>query len=62
MFLCVLLCCMINYLVSDTYLTTHHLVASINYSGMVDWPCYNESLVRRGQLLLDFDVLDGWDY
>ncbi len=29
---------------------------------MVDWPCYNESLVRRGQVLLDFDVLDGWDH
>ena len=29
---------------------------------MVDWPSYNESLVRRGQLLLDFDVLDGWDH
>src|SRR3954468_5386603 len=28
---------------------------------MVDWPSYNESLVRRGQVLLDFDVLDGWD-
>jgi hypothetical protein len=23
---------------------------------------YNESLVRRGQVLLDFDVLDGWDH
>ena len=28
---------------------------------MVDWPTYNESLVRRGQVLLDFDVLDRWD-
>ena len=28
---------------------------------MIDWPSYNESLVRRGQVLLDFDVLDGWD-
>ncbi|MGA7900244.1 MAG: hypothetical protein WCA39_15425 [Nitrososphaeraceae archaeon] len=26
---------------------------------MIDWPSYNESLVRRGQVLLDFDVLDG---
>ena len=24
-------------------------------------PPINESLVRRGQRLLDFDVLDGWD-
>jgi hypothetical protein len=29
---------------------------------MIDWPSYNESVVRRGQVLLDFDVLDGWDH
>ena len=29
---------------------------------MIDWPLYNESLVRRGQVLLDFDVFDGWDH
>ena len=29
---------------------------------MIDWPSYNESLVRRDQVLLDFDVLDGWDH
>ncbi|MGA9845823.1 MAG: transposase [Nitrososphaeraceae archaeon] len=28
---------------------------------MVKAHSYNESLVRRGQLLLDFDVIDGWD-
>jgi Transposase DDE domain len=28
---------------------------------MVDWPIYNETLVRRGQVLLDFDVVDRWD-
>jgi transposase len=28
---------------------------------MVDWHSYNQSLVRRGQVLLDLDVLDGWD-
>ena len=26
---------------------------------MIDRPSYNESLVRRGQLLLDFDVISG---
>jgi len=36
-------------------------LATNNYSGMSDWPPYNESLVRRGQVLLDFDVLDRWD-
>ena len=29
---------------------------------MIDWPSYNQSLVRRCQVLLDFDVLDGWDH
>ena len=29
---------------------------------MVDWPLYNQSLVRRGQVLLDFGVLDVWDH
>ncbi|MFI5405729.1 MAG: IS5 family transposase [Nitrososphaerales archaeon] len=29
---------------------------------MIDWPSYNHLLVRRGQVLLDFDVLDGWDH
>jgi Transposase DDE domain len=28
---------------------------------MIDWTSYNQILVRRGQVLLDFDVLDGWD-
>ena len=28
---------------------------------MIAWPSYNQSLVRRGQVLLDYDVLDGWD-
>lgn len=29
---------------------------------MINWPFYNESLVRRGQILLDFDVVDKWDH
>lgn len=27
---------------------------------MVNWSSYNKSLVRRGQVILDFDVLDSW--
>ncbi|MFZ0512180.1 MAG: transposase [Candidatus Nitrosopolaris sp.] len=27
---------------------------------MVNWASYNESLVRRGELILDFDIIDGW--
>ena len=27
---------------------------------MVDWPSYNKSLVRRGEVILDFDVIDSW--
>src|SRR5215472_17287261 len=29
---------------------------------MPDWPTYNQNLVRRGQVLLDFDVVDRWDH
>jgi hypothetical protein len=29
---------------------------------MHDWPTYNQNLVRRGQVLLDFDVVDQWDH
>jgi hypothetical protein len=25
------------------------------------WPVYNQSLVRRGELLIGFDVIDNWD-
>jgi hypothetical protein len=25
------------------------------------WSSYNESLVRRGEIVLDFDVIDDWD-
>jgi hypothetical protein len=27
----------------------------------VNWKNYNESLVKRGQVLLGFDVIDNWD-
>ena len=29
---------------------------------MIDWPSYNRSLVRRGEILFSYDFLDGWDY
>ena len=25
------------------------------------WPVYNQSLVRRGEILLGFDVINNWD-
>ena len=28
---------------------------------MIDWHIYNESLVRRGEVVLDFDVIDNWN-
>ena len=28
---------------------------------MVNWPRYNKSLVRRGEVVLDFDVIDNWN-
>ena len=27
---------------------------------MVNWPSYNKSLVKRGEVILDFDVIDSW--
>ena len=27
---------------------------------MVNWSFYNQSLVRRGEVILDFDVIDSW--
>lgn len=29
---------------------------------MIDWPSYNRSLVRRGEILFSYDYLDTWDY
>jgi len=28
----------------------------------MDWPSYNRSLVRRGEILFSYDVLDTWEY
>ena len=28
---------------------------------MINWHVYNESLVRRGEIVLDFDVIDNWN-
>ena len=27
----------------------------------MNWSVYNDALVRRGEVLLDFSILDGWD-
>lgn len=29
---------------------------------MIDWPSYNRSLVKRGEILFSYDFLDTWDY
>ena len=29
---------------------------------MRNWKNYNESLVRRGEILLDFDIIDNWNH
>ncbi|HEX5187540.1 MAG TPA: transposase [Nitrososphaeraceae archaeon] len=28
----------------------------------MNWRNYNESLVKRGEVLLDFDVIDNWNF
>ena len=27
----------------------------------MNWPSYNQSLVRRGEILLGFDIINNWD-
>jgi len=29
---------------------------------MIDWPSYNRSLVKRGEILFSYDFLDTWGY
>lgn len=36
------------------------LKPKINYNPVIDWKEYNEGLVKRGEFLLDFDVLYDW--
>jgi hypothetical protein len=28
---------------------------------VVSWASYNESFVRRGEIILDFDIINSWD-
>jgi hypothetical protein len=28
---------------------------------VIHWPSYNQSLVRRGEILFAHDILDNWD-
>ena len=38
------------------------LTISYNCQSVNCWRAYNESLVRRGEVMLDdFDVVDGWE-
>jgi hypothetical protein len=48
-----MLCCMIRL-----YPKIFSYLLSIDH---VKWSDYNESLVRRGEILLGFDVIDNWD-
>ena len=47
-------------LLPNSSLLTH--LANPMYSYYVNLKRYNESLVRRGEILLDFDVVDNWNY
>ena len=38
-----------------------HLVNIFQKIITVKWSVYNQSLVRRGELLIVFDVIDNWD-
>jgi len=32
-----------------------------DYNSLIDWKVYNEGLVKRGEILLDFELLGDWD-
>ncbi len=32
-----------------------------NYNALIDWKIYNEGLVKRGELLLDFNIFKNWE-
>jgi len=32
-----------------------------SYNSLIDWRIYNEGLVKRGEVLLDFEFFSGWD-
>ena len=31
-----------------------------NYNSLIDWRIYNEGLVKRGEILLDFELFNNW--
>lgn len=31
-----------------------------NYNSLIDWKIYNEGLVKRGEILLDFELFENW--
>ena len=38
-----------------------HLANRMQSYYVRNWKNYNESLVRRGEILLDFDIIDNWN-
>ena len=46
-------------LLRNSLFLTH--LANLFQSYYVNWRNYNESLVKRGEILFDFDVIDNWD-
>ena len=32
-----------------------------NYNALIDWKVYNEGLIKRGEILLDFDIFKEWE-
>lgn len=31
-----------------------------NYNSLIDWKIYHEGLIKRGEILLDFGLLENW--
>ncbi len=32
-----------------------------NYNALIDWKVYNDGLIKRGEILLDFDIFKNWE-
>ncbi len=48
------------------YALLHHSLIPMHFHYYLprhnmNWPTYNQSLVRRGEILIDLDVINNWD-
>ena len=37
------------------------IIQKRNYNALIDWKVYNNGLIKRGEILLDFDIFKNWE-